>query len=106
MLLGRTVLAEDGRLIAVPAGTIMKTPIGIGDGADAVRFLGVSHRVRRYETKDGGPRVSEAAKKSMREIGCGLILNGQQNSYRLLRREMIKAYRLSRFPRLFRRRFV
>lgn len=31
MLAGRTVLAGDGRLIALPAGTFMETPIGIGD---------------------------------------------------------------------------
>ncbi len=31
VLAGRTVLAGDGRLIALPAGTFMETPIGIGD---------------------------------------------------------------------------
>lgn len=31
VLAGRTMLAGDGRLIALPAGTFMETPIGIGD---------------------------------------------------------------------------
>ena len=77
VLLGRAILAEDGRLIAIPAGTFMKTPIGIGDGASAVGIFGMSHRIRRYETKDGRTRITEAAKKSMQNIGRGLILNEQ-----------------------------
>lgn len=77
VLLGRAILAEDGRLIAIPAGTFMKTPIGIGDGAGAVGIFGMSRRIRRYETKDGRARITEAAKKSMQNIGRGLILNEQ-----------------------------
>ena len=77
VLMGRAILADDGRLIAVPAGTFMKTPIGIGDGAGAVRFLGVSRRIRRYETKDGKARVNDTVTKAMQNIGRGLILNEQ-----------------------------
>ena len=77
VLLGRAVLADDCRLIAVPAGTFMKTPIGIGDGAGAVRFLGVSRRIRRYETKNGRAHVNAAVTKAMQNIGRGLILNEQ-----------------------------
>ena len=77
VLMGRAILADDGRLIAVPAGTFMKTPIGIGDGATAVRFLGMSRRIRRYETKDGRARVNATVTKAMQNIGRGLILNEQ-----------------------------
>ena len=77
VLMGRAVLAEDGRLIAVPAGTFLKTPIGIGDGAGAVRILGVARRVRRYETKDGRARVNAAVTKALQNVGRGLILNKQ-----------------------------
>ena len=77
VLLGRAVLADDGRLMAIPAGTLMKTPIGIGDGATAVRFLGVSRRIRRYATKDGRARVNATVTKAMQNIGRGLILNEQ-----------------------------
>ena len=76
-LLGKAVLATDGRLIVVPAGTFMKTPIGVGDGAGAVMILGMSRRIRRYETKDGKACVMDAARRSMQNIGRGLILNEQ-----------------------------
>ena len=89
VLLGRAVLAQDGRLIALPAGTFMKTPIGIGDGATAVRLLGISRRVRRYETKDGRARVTEAARKAMRNIGRGLILNEQPEAVACLLRYIL-----------------
>ena len=77
VLLGRAILADDGRLIAIPAGTFMKTPIGIGDGAGAVGIFGMSRRIRRYETKDGRARINTTVTKSMQNIGRGLILNEQ-----------------------------
>ena len=80
VLMGRAVLAEDGRLAAVPAGTFMKTPIGVGDGAVSVLLFGVRRRVRRYETKDGKARVAAAARKAMQNIGRGLILNEQREA--------------------------
>ena len=89
VLMGRAVLATDGRLIAVPGGTFMKTPIGIGDGAGAVMFLGMSRRIRRYETKDGRARVTEAVKKSMQNIGRGLILNEQSEAVACLIRYLL-----------------
>ena len=89
VLMGRAVLATDGRLIAIPAGTIMKTPIGIGDGATAVFFLGVRRRIRRYETKDGRARVTEAARKAMQNIGRGLILNEQPEAVACLMRYIL-----------------
>ena len=89
VLLGRAVLAQDGRLIALPAGTFMKTPIGIGDGASAVRILGMMRRVRRYQTKDGRKRVAESAKKSMQNIGRGLILNEQPEAVACLIRYIL-----------------
>ena len=77
VLLGRAVLGEDGRLIAIPAGTFLRTPIGIGDGADAVLFLGMARRIRRYASKDSRARINEAAAKAMQNIGRGLYLNEQ-----------------------------
>lgn len=74
VLLGRTVLGEDGRLVALPAGTFLRTPIGIGDGADAVLLFGITRRIRHYASKDGKARIVEAAKKSMQNIGRGLYL--------------------------------
>ncbi len=89
VLLGRAVLAQDGRLTALPAGAFMKTPIGIGDGATAVRLLGIFRRVRRYETKDGRPRVTEAARKAMQNIGRGLILSEQPEAVACLLRYIL-----------------
>ena len=77
VLLGRAILADDGRLIAIPAGTFMKTPIGIGDGAGAVGLFGMSRRICRYETKDGRARINATVTKAMQNIGRGLILNEQ-----------------------------
>ena len=74
VLLGRTVLGEDGRLVALPAGTFLRTPIGVGDGADAVLLFGITRRIRHYASKDGKARIIEAAKKSMQNIGRGLYL--------------------------------
>ena len=89
VLMGRAVLGEDGRLIAVPAGTLMRTPIGIGDGADAVLFLGVARRIRHYASKDGKARIVEAAKKSMQNIGRGLYLNEQPEAIACLIRYIL-----------------
>ena len=89
VLVGRAVLADDGRLTAVPAGTFMKTPIGIGDGADAVRIFGVMRRIRRYETKDGKTRVMAAAQKSMQNIGRALALNEQPKAIACLIRYVL-----------------
>ena len=89
VLLGRAVLAEDGRLIAVPAGTFMKTPIGIGDGATAVRLLGIKRRTRRYKTKEGESRVTRAVTKAMQDVGRGLILNEQPEAIACLVRYIL-----------------
>ena len=89
VLLGRVVLAQDGRLTALPAGTFMKTPIGVGDGASAVRFFGMFRRIRRYQTKDGKTRVTEAAKKAMQNVGRGLFLNEQPDAVACLLRYIL-----------------
>ena len=67
VLLGRTILVEDGRLAAIPAGTFLRTPIGIGDGADAVLLLGMTRRIRHYASKDGKARIDETLC-----VGCGV----------------------------------
>lgn len=89
VLLGRAVLAEDGRLAALSAGTLMKTPIGVGDGAGAVGIFGVTRRIRRYGTKDGKARVSAAAAKAMQNVGRGLILNEQPEALACLIRYVL-----------------
>ena len=75
VLLGRTVLAEDGRITSLEPGFHLSA--GIGDGAGAVRFLGVMHRSRAFESRLGEVRTLQAAQTAMRNIGRGLILRLQ-----------------------------
>lgn len=89
VLMGRAIVGEDGMLYPIPAGTIMRTPVGVGDGALSARLLGVTRRIRRYETKDGAARVRETAKKSMQHIGRGLALSEQPEAFACLIRYVL-----------------
>jgi len=89
VLMGRAVIGEDGLLSAVPAGTFLPTPLGIGDGAVGVSIFGMSRRIRHYETKDGKTRVMAAAKKSMQNIGRGLNLSEQPEAVACLIRYVL-----------------
>lgn len=75
VLLGRTVLAEDGRITTLEPGFHLSA--GIGDGAGAVRFLGVMHRSRAFESRLGEIKTLQAAQAAMQNIGRGLILRLQ-----------------------------
>lgn len=74
VLLGRTQLAEDGRLVALEKGQVSFSN-GIADGAGAVRFLGVCKKAVRLEVSFPEGKAREAAYKLMREIGRVLYLN-------------------------------
>ncbi len=73
VLLGRTSLLEDGRLISYAPGefNIMN---GISDGAGSVLFFGMSRRSRVCSTKFSERKACEAARKAMQEIGRGVVL--------------------------------
>ena len=73
LLLGKTVLDEEGRLVTPEAGTI-RVPMGIADGAGAVRFLGVSGKVRCYESDLSEEELMEHAKECMADLGRGVRL--------------------------------
>ncbi|MBE6070308.1 MAG: hypothetical protein E7211_21840, partial [Clostridium lundense] len=88
-LMGKALLGEDGRLYPIPAGTIMRTPVGVGDGAMSVQIFGITGRVRHYATKDGRTRVTETAKKSMQNIGRGLVLGEQPEAVACLIRYVL-----------------
>ena len=75
VLLGKTVLAGDGRIIALEPGIHLSA--GVGDGAGAVRFLGIASRSVCYDTVFDPYNTLGAAQKSMFEIGRGLILREQ-----------------------------
>ena len=88
-LLGKAVIAEDGRLAVIPEGDYTHIPLGIGDGAGAVRFFGVMRRMRRYKTKDGSARVMKAAAESMKHIGRALALQEQPQTVACLIRYIL-----------------
>ena len=75
VLLGRTVLADDGRITSLEPGLHLSA--GIGDGAGAVRFFGIASRSCCFDASCGQEEAIELARKAMFEIGRGLILRTQ-----------------------------
>ena len=76
VLLGRTTLTEDGRITPVQKGEF-HISAGVGDGAGAVRILGIAHRSCCFETKLKRESVNEKAKVCMKEIGRSVLLHQQ-----------------------------
>ena len=72
VLLGKTGLTEDGRVIALGSGFHLSA--GVADGAGAVRFLGIAKREYCFATKRSPEKTLEAARTAMFEIGRGLVL--------------------------------
>ena len=79
ILLGRTSLDEKGKLTSISRGEF-HLPLGVADGAVAVRFLGVARRAKRYESSMDEKMTLTAAEAAMREIGRGLSLREQPES--------------------------
>lgn len=96
VLLGRTVLADDGRITALEPGLHLSA--GVGDGAGAVRFFGIASRSCCFDTALSPDNTIEAGRKSMFEIGRGLILREQPEACAcliryLLTRPVVLAFR-------------
>ena len=79
VLLGNVMLTEDGRYMSMTDEDFVM-PVGIHDGAGAVLFLGLGRMVRLIDTKRGEEETLEAAFMAMRNIGRGLILQGQPDT--------------------------
>lgn len=88
VLLGKTVMDEDGKLTSISKGRFY-LPTGIADGATAVRFLGVARRAQRYESKLSEKRTLAVAEETMREIGRGLSLREQPEAVACLIRYVL-----------------
>ena len=73
LLLGRTVMDEEGCLVVPDAGTI-RVSSGILDGTGAARFLGVSGKSRGYESDLEGEELMTLAGECMRNIGRAVHL--------------------------------
>ena len=79
ILLGRTVLTEDGRLTSPEPGTLL-IPRGVVDGAGTVRFFGIKAGARRYQTQTGERELMTAAEQHMRGVGHSLRLREQPDA--------------------------
>jgi len=78
VLLGHTVLLDDGRLMNCAPGEFNMFS-GVGDGAGSVRIFGVARRARAFDTKLSEKKAIEAARISMAEIGRGVLLQSNPN---------------------------
>ena len=74
VLLGRTELATDGRLVALEKGQIGFI-YGIADGAASVRLLGIRRKSLRLNVSCPETKAKEIAFQLMRDIGRLLYLN-------------------------------
>lgn len=88
VLMGRTLLAEDGRLVAMEKGRL-KMPLGVADGAGAACFFGIRRRTVRLDVSCAKPRARELAFQRMREVGRGLYLPEQPEAIACLIRYVL-----------------
>ncbi len=76
VLLGRTEPAKDGRLTAMEKGQV-RIPIGVADGAVAVRFFGICKKARRLKASCSEEKAKQIALSLMQDIGRVLYLPHQ-----------------------------
>lgn len=76
LLLGKTVLDEEGRLTTPGAGTL-RLPQGIPPGAGAVRFFGVGGKSRRYVTALEEKEILAEVRGGMARLGRAVRLREQ-----------------------------
>lgn len=88
ILLGRTIMGDNGKLTSLPKGEF-HLPLGVADGAAAIRFLGVARHARRYKSSLNEKDTLAAAEAAMREIGRGLSLQEQPEAAACLIRYML-----------------
>ena len=75
-LLGRTEPAKDGSLVVLEKGQA-RIPIGIADGASAVRFLGIFRKSRRLKASCSEEKAKKIAFTLMQDVGRVLRLSQQ-----------------------------
>ena len=76
VLMGRTLIAEDGRLVAMEKGQI-RMPIGVMDGAGATCFFGICKKARRLKVSCGTEQARRIAFGVMQDVGRLLYLPQQ-----------------------------
>lgn len=88
VLMGRTMPTEDGKLVAMEKGQY-RMPIGISDGAGAVRFLGVCKKAKRLKVSCAAPKAKLLAVKVMQDVGRELFLPEQPEAAACLIRYLL-----------------
>ena len=76
ILMGRTAMLQDGRLIVPEEGTFM-LGTGVSDGGASLRFLGMTEKAQVLETRRAPYDVSVTIQKLMGSLGRGLVLQQQ-----------------------------
>ncbi len=75
-LMGNTIPMEKGHLRTMGPDDY-RLPIGVADGANAVRFLGVRQNSKVLLTELKPAELDRAVRKSMHKVGRSLLLLGQ-----------------------------
>lgn len=88
VLMGRTMPTEDGKLVALEKGQY-RMPIGISDGAGAVRFFGVCKKAKRLKASCAAPKAKLLAAQIMRDTGRELYLPQQPEAVACLIRYVL-----------------
>ena len=88
VLMGRTVPAEDGRLVALEKGQ-HRLPIGITDGAGAACFFGICKKARRLKAACPEQKAKLLAAKIMQDVGRELYLPQQPEAAACLIRYLL-----------------
>ena len=76
ILLGRILLTEDGKMTSVGKGDFY-LPVGVSDGASAVRFLGIARKARVYRSTLSREETLQTGQRLMLDLGRALVLREQ-----------------------------
>ena len=79
LLLGKTVMDEDGKLVTPEAG-FFRVPQGVAPGAGAVRFLGIGRKERFFRSALDGDEILAEAEACMSNMGRAVRLREQPDA--------------------------
>ena len=88
ILLGQTLLLDDGRLSSQTRDEFL-LPNGVGDGAGAVRILGLAHREIQLESDFDEEQTLALARRKMLDLGRALYLRTQPEAAACLIRHVV-----------------
>ena len=88
VLMGRTLIAEDGRLVAMEKGQ-HRLPMGVTDGAGAACFFGIGRKARRLKAGCSETKARSIAFAVMQDIGRAIYLPQQPQAIACLIRYVL-----------------